>query len=203
MLTTPITNDHFHTRVNALISDHLSGDTVPDLPYLTHLDTDLKPNSVAPSLIAYTSPWIDLCSPDPLIFGISKQILFMEVSFAAFCGITHIFVQGPKLRHKDNDTGKYVLTNNVVQYARVIQESLGVGIRIQISILLPFSDGPDDEENDSLLVSRWQYFDASDEEGFSIKDGLNTWESWNKIRTFCNYHPRLFAGKSSTQILYS
>ena len=196
MITTLITNDHFHTRVNALISDYLSGSSVPTIPPLNNLDTDLEPGESASSLLAFTSPWIDICSPDPLIAGISKQILYMEVAYAAFCGIDFLFIQGPKLHHKDSNTGRHLVTNNVVEYARAIQESLGLGNRLQISIFFPMSERPaKDDEDTTILKTREEFLDEIDEEKPEKSDGLGIWDAWNVIRTVCKYHSRLYVGK--------
>ena len=197
MLTTPITNDHFHTRINELISNNLSGSNVPNVPPLSHLDTYLFPGDITSSLLAFTSSWIDICSPDPLISGISKQILCMEVAYAAFCGIDFLFVQGPKLSFKDPMTQEHLVANNVVEYSRAIQQCLSVGHRLQISIIFPMSDDSGGQsENNAILKTRDQYLEDIEEEKPERTDGFGTWDAWNAIRTFCNYHPRLYVGKN-------
>ena len=64
-------------------------------------DTDLTAGEMTSHLIALVSPWIDLCSPDPLIYNISRQVIHLEIAYAAFCGITNVIVPGPKL-HRGN-----------------------------------------------------------------------------------------------------
>ena len=201
MLTTPITNDHFHTRVNELISNHLSSSNVPIVQPLTHLDTELYPGETTSSLLAFTSSWIDICSPDPLISGISKQILYMEVAYAAFCGIDFLFVKGPKLYHRDPLSQKDFVTNHVLEYARAIQECLGTGHRLQVSIVLPMSDKDDAEDgNGEILATREQFLEDMEEERPERTDGLGTWDAWNAIRTVCKYHTRLYVGKNKCKL---
>jgi type II protein arginine methyltransferase len=122
ILTTPITTEHFQSRVLAVLQQHvdaLSQASVPDavptplVSPLTPLDTDLTPNDGNASLVAVTSPWIDLGSPDPLIAGISRQVFNLEVAYAAFCGINNVLAHGP------------VLESDAVQFGRAIQEAIG------------------------------------------------------------------------------
>ena len=83
MLTTPITTPHFQSRVQALISSYVgrSGTDgieeyipIPVIPALTPADSPLTPHDSISQLLAVTSPWIDLCSPDPVIANISLQV---------------------------------------------------------------------------------------------------------------------------------
>lgn len=203
MLTIQITNDHFHSRVLALLSDAQAGQNetsrlarpiIPSVPALTRLDTHLSPSEITSQLLAMTSPWIDMCSPDPIISGISKQVFLMEIAYAAFCGIEYIFVQGPRLSHED------VLTFGVPQYARAIQEALVVGSHMQVSIMLPMIDDPEDEHNEDIgslaRFTRDEYLDDAQEMKSKKKDYLGTWDAWNVIRSLCKYSPRLFVGKN-------
>lgn len=170
---------------------------IPTVAHLTNLDTHLEPSNIAVSVVAFTSPWTDICSPDPLIAGISKQILFIELSFAAFCGFEQIVIQGPKLHHRDSLRDKDVLTYKVMKYARIIQECLDIGVRLQISILLPFSDDPAVIEKETDVLSTRDGFLEPDLDPKSPSgDFLATWETWNTIRSICKYHSRLAVGKS-------
>ena len=201
MLTTSITNDHFHTRVNELVSNYLSSNSVPIVPQLTSLDTYLEPGEATSSLLAFTSPWIDICSPDPLISGISRQILLLEVAYAAFCGIDFLFVHGPKLFYRDSLTQQDLVSNNILEFARAIQECLGIGHRLQISIILPMSDEMiSSDESNSILRTREQYMEDLEEERPERTDGLGTWDAWNAIRTVCKYHSRLYVGKKNAYL---
>jgi type II protein arginine methyltransferase len=155
------------------------------------LDTDLEPNEISSSLLAFSSSWIDVCSPDPRVQEVSKQVLSMEIAFAAFCGLENIFIRGPKLYHNDPITGKEFASSGIVQFARAIQEALNVGHRLQISIILPFSDDPTTEGSQiPTLESRPEHLDSLPEEKTET-DALGTWESWNSIREFCKFSSRL------------
>lgn len=216
MLTSPITTDHFHNRILALLSNHSSenrsiseleqygGFTAPKIPGLSPLDTPLTPSNITSQLLAMTSPWIDLCSPDPLIYDISRQVLYLEVAYAAFCGIEHVFVAGPRLYHANGD----LHTNGLPQYARAIQEALNIGSHLQLHIMLPMIDHPDDRKHevtgDLSALARDEYLDELDEVTIKKADIFGTWEAWNVIRTVCKYSARLFVGKkmSTSSLLH-
>lgn len=201
MLTTPITTPYFQNRVLALLSGHLeelknAADGViptPVVSQLTLADTPMNPGEIISQLIAVSSPWIDLSSPDPLIYNISRQVLDMEVSYAAFCGVGNVIVPGPKLHY-----GK-LHGEGVMQYALAIQEALGAGNYIQIQISMPMTDHRSADVNndmDSLAFHVREEYDSASEDCKARKtDVFGTWDAWNVIRTVCNYNPRLFVGK--------
>ena len=229
MLTSPITTPNFHTRVLALVSNHIdlerrSGTELPlpTVPSLSPVDTPLAPGDIIPHLVAVVSPWLDLCSPDPVIYGVSRQVLELEVAYAAFCGIGNILLPSPRLHH-----GK-LYSEGVAQYAYAVQEALKIAQYIHLSILLPMMDDPEyDEEGvkgDLAQEARAKYMGLPD--GHSLKDSVDpvrddqqgtgqndsgstvrsrkpakfdffgTWDAWNVIRTLCTYNARLFVGKS-------
>ena len=151
MLTTPITNHHFHSRVLSLLSSHLTNshplscdatgtmETTPNtklltVPPLSPDDTPLTPNDSISQIVGVTSSWVDLCSPDPLIADISRQVLLLEVAYAAFCGIGYLVIPGPRLHHG------ILHSEGVVCYARAIQDALSLGPFIQIHIWLKMID---------------------------------------------------------------
>ena len=231
MLTSPITTPTFHTRVLTLVSNHiieLDRNTgielaVPIIPSLSPVDTPLAPGHTISHLLAVVSPWIDLCSPDPVIYGVSRQVLGLEVAYAAFCGIGNVILPSPKLRH-----GK-LHGEGVTQYAYAIQEALKIAQYIQLSIILPMTDDPEqdsDEVEGSLAKeARAKYVGLSDEHthknsmdstrdtardfdqsndgaSFGRKksakvDFFGAWDAWNVIRTLCTYNARLFVGKNN------
>ena len=232
MLTSPITTPSFHTRVLATVSNHITelemnpGTLlpIPTIPSLSPVDTPLAPGDIVPHLLAVVSPWLDLCSPDPVVYGISRQVLQLEVSYAAFCGIGNIILPSPMLRH-----GK-LHGEGVAQYAYAIQEALKIAQYIQLSIMLPMMDDPEQDsvEVEGSLASetRTQYMGLYDghsqknsmeftretlreidhnDDGASIRrkrsarfDFFGTWDAWNVIRTLCTYNARLFVGKNRT-----
>lgn len=228
MLTSPITTPSFHTRVLALVSNHiteLERDPgrelpVPIIPSLSPVDTPLAPGDIIPHLLAVVSPWIDLCSPDPVIYGVSSQILQLEVAYASFCGTGNIILPSPRLHH-----GK-LHGEGVTQYAYAVQEALKIAQHIQLSIMLPMMDAPnkdgDEVEGSLAKETRAKYMGLSDGQkdpmestretlseidqngdGASLRrkksarvDFFGTWDAWNVIRTLCNYNARLFVGKN-------
>lgn len=210
MLTTPITTSHFHSRVLTLLSCHFSAvqTTAPDangtmsttenirpftISQLTTSDTDLIPNEAMSQVVGVTSPWIDLCSPDPLIADISRQVLMLEVSYAAFCGIGYLLVPGPRLHHGN------VPSEGLVYYARAIQDAINIGPYIQFHIWLRTMDNPDlevDEIGDLAPLARNEYIQPSGHQPCLKADPFGTWEAWDLIRRICKYHARLFVGKN-------
>lgn len=208
MLTVPITTPHFHSRVLGLLSSYLSNLQSPTydpigtmgtsqntrplvVPALSKLDTHLTPNDATSQIVGVISSWIDLCSPDPLIADLSRQVLLLEVAYAAFCGIGYILVPSPKLHHGD------LHSEGVVYYARAIQDAINLGPYIQFHIWLQMTDSPElevDTMGDLAPLARAEYL--LPEEGASPKlDLFGTWDAWDLIRKTCKYHTRLLVGK--------
>ncbi|CAI7627171.1 unnamed protein product [Penicillium pancosmium] len=204
MLTVPITTPHFHSRVLGLLSSYLSNLQSPTydsigtmgtsqntrplaVPALSKLDTHLTPNDATSQIVGVISSWIDLCSPDPLIADLSRQVLLLEVAYAAFCGIGYILVPSPKLHHGD------LHSEGVVYYARAIQDAINLGPYIQFHIWLQMTDSPElevDTIGDLAPLARAEYL--LPEEGASPKlDLFGTWDAWDLIRKTCRYHTRL------------
>lgn len=226
MLTTPLTTPHFHARVLALLSNHLNeldrcpGRSLPTpiIPSLSPFDTPLAPHESMSQLLAVASPWIDLSSPDPVIYNLSRQVLELEVAYAAFCGIGNIILPAPRLHH-----GK-LHGDGITRYAYAIQEALNIGLYIQLSVTLPMMDNPseddaidqkslaarargkymglsedsDEEKSAELSEERGQSLDSGSRSGTKATkfDFFGTWDAWNVIRTVCKYNNRLFVGKN-------
>src|ERR1700710_43997 len=111
MLTAPITTPAYFSRIKDVIKSHherLKDQTLvqgmqafmpaPVISHLTPQDVFLDPFNVSQSLIALTSPWIDLCSTDPVIADVSAQVLRMELTYASFCGVSTVLLRGPTFR---------------------------------------------------------------------------------------------------------
>lgn len=210
MLTTPITTSHFHSRVLGLLSSHLanaqavsrddSGTLMTTknarplvVPQLGPSDTYLTPNEAMTQLVGVTSSWIDMCSPDPLIADISRQVFMLEVSYAAFCGVGYLLVPGPKLHHQG------MHSDGVIYYARAIQDAISLGPYIQFHIWLNMFDNQDlelDEMGDLAPLARGEFFDEVPMETPRI-DLFGAWDAWDAIRRTCKYHSRLFVGKKN------
>lgn len=212
MLTSPITNAHFRERVLALfrLSALDNGDKPESqettreaqsirIPPLTHEDTHLAPGSITPQLLAMVSPWIDLCSPDPLVAELSRQVLLLEVAYAAFCGIAYVFLPPPRLRNNDR------ITNSLPQYARAVLEACMTGSHLDVFVMLPMVDHPDEGKDkawpmDQFMRSR--YLDSLELDRQPKVDAFGTWDAWNVVRTVCKYAPRLFVGKIRSTLLF-
>ncbi|KAJ9362209.1 protein methyltransferase RmtC [Paecilomyces variotii] len=210
MLTTPVTTPHFHSRVLTLLSSHLSNSQPPSydvsgtfetsqntrpltVPPLSAVDTPLTPNDSISQLMGVTSTWIDLCSPDPLIADISRQILMLEVAYAAFCGIGYLVIPGPKLHHGT------LHSEGLIYYARAVQEALNLAPYIQFHIWMKMTDNSDhevDEIGDLAPFAREEFLQDLDEGRVPKADPFGTWDAWEVIRRICKYHTRLFVALS-------
>jgi type II protein arginine methyltransferase len=203
MITTPITTPHFHSRVLALLSSSLSEsaslsnidvtltrNASPILVApLSPADTPLTPESSTSQLIAVTSSWIDLGSSDPIIADISTQVLRLELSYAAFCGITYVLIPGPRFYSGSVENG------SVSQYARTVLDSLSQGPYMQLYIWLPMIRNSEDEKEeigDLAPFARPAFLEQSD--SHVSLDIFGTWEAWDTIRSICGYSSRLFIG---------
>jgi hypothetical protein len=192
MLTSPITNDHFHTRVLALLNaysqaaaDTTAQQPLPLIPALENTDTPLGPSDTISQLLVYSSSWIDLSSPDPVIAHLSRQVFHLEIAYAAFCGAVNVVVPGPRLAHGQN---------GIAQYARAIKEAMSTGAYVQFHILMP-ADGT--TVNDQQDVSDLYRFARPEYQQKANKvDAWGSWDAWNTIRSVCNYHNRLSLGKN-------
>ncbi|EPS32570.1 hypothetical protein PDE_07530 [Penicillium oxalicum 114-2] len=209
MLTVPITTTHFHSRVLSLLSSYLSDLESPKsdrlgtmatsqntrplvIPPLTKLDSRLTPNEAISQLVGVTSSWIDLCSPDPLIADLSRQVFMLEVAYAAFCGIGYLLIPSPKLHHGN------LHSEGVVYYARAVQDALSLGPYIQFHIWLKMVDNPEmevDTMGDLAPFARQEYLQPEPSSSTKI-DPFGTWDAWDLVRKTCKYHSRLLVALS-------
>lgn len=209
ILTSPITTPLFQARVLTLLSNHLelishldSSDSVPPAPIIPPLgpvDTPLTPGETASLVVGYVSPWIDLCSPDPVIWSISHQVFSMEVAYALFCGLSHLIVPGPNLHPR----GRTEENDGVAQYARAIQEALTIGPFTQFSIHMPMYEVPElliEVEGSLASYTREQYIPTEKPVEEVENDLFGSWDAWNLIRSVCNYNTRLLVGKKFFKI---
>ncbi|KAF2761499.1 Skb1 methyltransferase, partial [Pseudovirgaria hyperparasitica] len=194
MLSTPISTSEFHSSVLTLLSDYMSkiedgvdANSLP-LPLIAPfrpIDTPLTPTETVSQLLAFTSSWVDLASPDPLVAHLSRQVLNQEIAYAAFCGIVNVYIEGPKL-YEGAD---------IAQYARAILEASSLGPYVHIHILLSMSWDPDTEPEQEIgdlnAFARPEYF--GNIEAFEPQecDLFGTWDAWNAIRSVCKYSSRL------------
>lgn len=194
LLTCPVTNSHFKTRVLAKVQEYIESSskapTPSDLPLplispFTPEDTALAPEDSNSAILAVTSPWIDLGSSDPLIAHVSRQVFNQEVAYAAFCGCNNVIVPGPQ-----SNAG-------TMQFSRAVSEALGAGPYLSLHVLLPmYGERETDTDCDDHLaeLARPQYAGEEQEADEEIDDRYSSWDTWNEIRTFCDYHARLSIG---------
>ncbi|KAL4890181.1 PRMT5 arginine-N-methyltransferase-domain-containing protein [Aspergillus ambiguus] len=210
MITSPITTQHFQSRVLGLLSSHLSNaqdvsfdstgtlatsdNTQPlVIPPLAPEDTHLTPNESMSQLVGVTSSWIDMCSPDPLIADISRQVLMLEIAYAAFCGIGYVLIPGPKLHHRS------MHSEGLVYYARAVQDAINVAPYLQFHIWLRTVDNPEleaEEMGDLAPFARMEFLEDWDDSNAPKVDPFGTWDAWDTIRRTCKYHSRLFVALS-------
>jgi protein arginine N-methyltransferase 5 len=219
MLTAPITNDAFHSKVLQVLSDHIGAlgesetplrsiagqadvPAPPLLPSLTPADTLLGPDEAIGQLILTTSTWIELASPDPLIAEISRQVLALEISYASFCGATNVLIQGPAANASSQD--------GLMQYSHALVEVMGLANYLQFHIAMPMTGqaSTDHAIGDLANLARDEYVDdlglddddEAEEDGDENKeevDDFGSWDVWNVIRSTCRYSPRVSVGKNA------
>lgn len=197
-LTAPITTVRYKSRVFAFVSDHIKSPErhrSSKRPLLSHLspeDTAIGPDDHTSQLLAVSSPWIDLESPDPLVADISRQVLKQEFAYAAFSGVGNVVVNGPHAKSR----------SGLSQYARAILEALSTGPYLQISLLMPMA-WPAQLENeiDKVSIASLGRDQTTPELGAATgkSNPLSSWETWDFVRTMCRYHSRLFIGKNGLQ----
>jgi len=204
MLTSPITNDHFRSKIFEVVErsrgkQSLASMTgiemrqvpIPSLGSLTAADSPLTPEGITPQLIGVASNWIDLCSPDPLVSDISRQVLHMEVAYAAFCGIDHIIVPGPVLYYGD------AVGHGEACYGRALHECFSIAAHSSFYIKTPMFEHPDlSDDTSKILATRDEYLDDAEDTRSAELNVFSCWDAWNVIRTVCKYNSRLFVGKN-------
>ncbi|KAL6414464.1 protein arginine N-methyltransferase [Ilyonectria robusta] len=159
----------------------------PILPPLTPKDTGLFPSAAVNTYTAYISPWIDLCSTNPVVSSISRQVLNLEVNYANFCGVRSIVVPGPQ-RDASKDSGN----QGLAQYSRAVEEALTIGGRVTFLVHMPMYREPGQESEIKTLSSlQSQQPPKVDEKDIDL---FTAWDSWHHVRTVCNYNTRLFVG---------
>lgn len=198
MLTAPITTSHFRDRVLSLFEDN-DADVSPVVSPLTKEDSNLAPGELTSQLLAMASPWIDLSSPDPLVYSVSRQVLNLEIAFASFCGVANVIIPGPKLHHGN------VHGDGVAQYAYTIQEILEIGLYHQVHIRLSMSDDPAVDRLEQIktlsMYARPEFEGQGRERHKTRSDAFGTWDAWNVVRSICKYNARLFVALDVPRLL--
>lgn len=198
MLTFPITTPKFHSRVLSVLSTLFSSASISQsttssasgtpvtIEPLSPIDTQLTPDESISSIVGVTSAWIDLSSPDPVIADVSRQVLRLELAYAAFCGISYVIIHGP--RHNDSA--------DIVAYARAILDGLNQGPYMQLYLWTSTHGDLQDYQGqvgDLASFARQEYVTshASNEDS---NDEFRTWQDWDTVRSICQYSTRLNLG---------
>jgi protein arginine N-methyltransferase 5 len=189
MITSPITNDHFQTRVLSLLNSYTQSrsesaqpQALPLIPALDHPDTPLGPTDTISQLVTFTSRWIDLSSPDPVIAHLSRQVFHLEIAYAAFCGVTTVVVPGPRLSYGQN---------GISQFARAIKEALSTGSYVQFHVQMPIDGAKGSAEDDAGDLAHFARPGHETNTQATQTHAWSSWEAWNTIRTICKYNNRL------------
>jgi type II protein arginine methyltransferase len=206
MLTCPITNSFFHTRVLSQLSSHLptsanssgadscqtTNASPIEIEALGPMDTPLTPDETTGQLIGITSSWIDLSSADPIIADISRQVFKLELAYAAFCGITYVLVPGPRLQSRADDN------SGILQYGRTILEGLELGPYMQLYIWTPLIDHAENDREDIGDLAQFVRSEfVSQPTDPRRLDVFGSWEVWDTVRTVCKHSSRLSVGKKT------
>lgn len=201
MLTIPITTPQFHSSVQAILStyiaeynhehEHKQGDLpVPLIPPLKPEDSHLFPIDSISQYIAISSSWIDLASPDPIISNVSRQVLNLELAYAAFCGIQNVIIRAPTM------SGSRKMHQIISQFARAVSEALAIGPYLQLHILFPITPDKGKGSEDLSNLSRFSQLNTSetDSNPDQYSEAWEAWEAWDLIRSVCNYNGRISVG---------
>lgn len=205
MLTFPITTPRFHSRVLSLLSNLFSeasvsnNDTSSGAPSvivkpLEPADTQLTPDDSISSIVGVTSSWIDLSSPDPIIADVSRQVLSLELAYAAFCGVSYVIVHGPS----NNDSA------DVAAYARAVLDGLNQGPYMQLYVWTSMvSENFDSQEvvGDLASFARRDYV-AMHQSNEAYTNEFRSWQNWDTVRSVCRYSTRLNIGMMVVPTLF-
>ena len=166
----------------------------PIIPPLTPEDTSLFPSHTVNTYTGCISPWIDLCSPNPVIASISRQVLNLEINYASFCGLRIILLPPP-----ERDGSRGAGNSGLAQYARAVQEALTVGSNMSFVVHMPMYREPGIDGGVETISRLNPVSDAPP--GSKEIDIYTAWDSWHQVRTVCNYNLRLFVGMWMMQLL--
>lgn len=174
MVTSRITNSKFHKRVQESIA-RARADARPTahIDGLTFDEVNLRPGSFVSGIIGTVSPWIEIDSLDPIVAHAGKQVLELELAYAAFCGLGHVIVPGPRRQ------------GDVAAFAQAISTALAHGTYMQLLVQLPVDDWAGDEGNSAENSSY---------------DAFSSWDAWNTIRTVCKYSSQLTIGSYTPRL---
>lgn len=160
----------------------------PIIPPLTPKDTALFPSPAVNTYIGCISPWIDLCSSDPIVANISRQVLNLEVNYASFCGVRSIIIPGPQQQYLRNSS------KATAQYSRAVCEALKIGSNLSFLVHMPMCIEADKTE-DAIKTLSSLTLSQSPPPSKTSDDIFSAWDAWHQIRTVCSYNTRLSLGR--------
>ena len=112
----------------------------------------------------------------------------MEINYASFCGLRTLVIPGPR-QDASKDGGNQALA----QYSRAVQEAINVGNRMTFLVHIPMYREPGTGSQVKTLVSLVD--DQPPPQESKEVDIFTSWNSWNHMRSVCDYDMRLFVGK--------
>ncbi|KAK9322879.1 PRMT5 arginine-N-methyltransferase-domain-containing protein [Lipomyces orientalis] len=169
VLSVPITNPRFRSRVSRISQSDLDTVMVPHVAPPTYPEVNFAPNTTyAQHVFGLCAKWIELDSADPRIAGVSTQVLKHELSYASFCGLSYVIVPGPTRR------------NNVAMYAESLNTALAAVPYINVIVHLAMAESGVEEPSSS--------------DSPAPVDSMSIWDIWNSVRTICDYPSRLSVG---------
>ena len=128
-----------------------------------------------------------------MVADVSRQVLDLEVAYAAFCGITNIVVTSPAANNSNSNT----LPANATKFAHAIRHLLSLSPHVQINILVSLGfqcQGEQETRLDYSATTSSQRLDranTTDQE----RSQLSSWRFWDTVRSVCRYKSRLSVGK--------
>ncbi|KAF4549144.1 PRMT5 TIM barrel domain-containing protein [Elsinoe fawcettii] len=191
MITTPVTNAAFREHVQQLMKDC----TIPDgtqgvtefpvVPSLGPSFSTLHPTDAISSMIAVISPWADVTSPDPLVAHVSRQVVSVEIAYAAFCGLSNVIL--PPLCRAGVPTNPATVS----AYSEMVSRSLSIGPYLQIIVPFPMDDQKIAPEDIGPSLESTPRSTNGKSEPVEATDILSPWDSWNHVRSTCDYASKL------------
>lgn len=126
MVGAQITNSTFRTRIEAALTNaRLDSRWHPRLEGLDADEVNMEPGDHMGGVVAFASSWIEVDAADSLLAHVSKQALEMELAYAAFCGLAHVVIPGPRSRESASE------------YAQAVSNALSHGPYMQILVQIP------------------------------------------------------------------
>ncbi|KAK9451310.1 PRMT5 arginine-N-methyltransferase-domain-containing protein [Limtongia smithiae] len=139
-----ITNTHFRTRLSKIFE---LVDVAPPRKVTLNLDdVAVWPNQAySRYVIGLASRYLEIDSSDPYFREISLQVMIAELSYAHFCGITHVVVSGPQRR------------TATALYAQSIRRAMAAVPFVNILVHMPMAEisGPDGNVDRMSIWDVW------------------------------------------------